>query len=247
MQKDSTIITSSSINNIWPESYIALSEAESFSKPNAPALIDNVTNFGLILTIIIFFLFAYRRILEGLHYILTSFMSLKKVLIIENQSNTQTSRNTLLLFSVVVSSFIIANHNHENKFTDNAYPIIINFAIILLFILGYFLFKRLSLYLISWINFNGIFITINKIFYSYTVLGILLSFIGIIINIIFNNSNLTYTPLYISIGMFLAFLLYFIRGYQLIIANGFSHFFYILYLCTLEILPLIFLAHLIFT
>ncbi|MEG2849274.1 MAG: DUF4271 domain-containing protein, partial [Bacteroidales bacterium] len=64
--------------------------------------------------------------------------------------------------------------------------------------------------------------------------------------IIFNDFEFIYTSLYVSVSLFIPFLLYFIRGYQLIIANGFSKFFYISYLCTLEILPLIILAHLIF-
>ncbi|MEG0517281.1 MAG: DUF4271 domain-containing protein [Bacteroidales bacterium] len=247
MFQDSTTTSSGSINQIWPESYIATAEVESFSRPAAPTLLDSAANAGFILAIILFFLVAYSRILEGFYYILSSFWSLKKILVIESQSNPQTSRNTLLLFSIIVSSFILASSNHENRFADNSYPIIVNFAIILSCIGVYLLFRRCAFYLLSWVNYNGIFNTIHKISYSYLVLGMLFSLIGFLFSIFFDSLDYIYSASYITASMFLAFLFYFIRGYQLIIANGFSHFFYILYLCTLEILPLIILAHLIFT
>lgn len=246
MQQDTTVISSYSVNDVWPQSYIALTEVESFSRPPAPAFIDSIANFGLILAIALFFLFAYNRIIDGLYYVLTSFMSLKKMLIIENQSNTKTSRNTLLLFSIICSSFIVVNYNVENRFIENDYPIIINFLLVLFVAGGYFLFRRVACSLLAWVNSNGIFITVDQIYYSYSVLWILLSIVWFILYIVFPNLDLPQTAFYIIISVLLFFGLYVIRGYQLIIANGFSHFFYILYLCTLEILPVLILVHLIF-
>lgn len=248
MLQDSTIISSSSsINQVWPGSYIAITEVESFSRPAAPTLLDSATNSVLTLAVILFFLVAYGRILEGFYYILSSFWSLKKILTIESQSNPQTSRNTLLLFSIIVSSVILAGSSRENGFLDNSYPVIVNFIIIFSCIGIYLFLRRSALYALSWVNYNGVFKTINKISYSYIVLGLLFSLIGFICSLFFDSFDYIYSAFYIAVSLFLAFLFYFIRGYQLIIANGFSHFFYILYLCTLEILPLIILAHLIFT
>ncbi len=246
MLQDTTIISSYSIEKAWPGCYTALGEVESFSRPAAPYFIDNAANFSLILVIIIFFLFSYERILEGAYYIVTSFMSLKKMLIIEDQYNIQVSRNTLFLYSVVVTSFIIANHSGDIKIPGNTYPVIIKFLIILAGFGGYLLFKKIFFSMLSWINRNGIFTTINKLFYSYTELWILLSLAGIIVNAVFFDADLSLMAFYVSLTAFFSFILYFIRGYQLIITNGFSHFFYILYLCTLEFLPVVILAHLIF-
>lgn len=246
MLQDTIILSASSVEKAWPGCYIALGEVESFSRPAAPYLIDSIVNTGLILLIIFFFLFSYERILEGLYYIVTSFLSLKKMLIIENQFNIQISRNTLFFFLVIIASFIMANRSEAELMLDNTYPVIIRFAVILALTGAYLLFRRIFFSLLSWVNSNGIFMVVNKISYSYLVLWILFALAGLILNTVFLHLDFSLIALYLMAGAFLTFMLYFIRGYQLIVANGFSQFFYILYLCTLEILPMIILAHLIF-
>lgn len=244
MLQDTTAILP--VEQAWPGCYLALGEVESFARPQAPYFVDNLANFVLILLIIVFFLFAYERILEGLHYILSSFLSLKKMLIIENQYNTQVSRNTLLIFSAIVLSFILANHNEEAEIVDNTYPVVFRFLLIFVGLAGYLLFKRVFFQILSWVNCSNVFMTVNKISYSYMILWILIVLVGAILNAVFFNLDFSLVALYVCLSAILVFPLYFIRGYQLIISNGFSQFFYILYLCTLEILPVMILVHLIF-
>jgi len=86
---------------------------------------------------------------------------------------------------------------------------------------------------------------VEKIGYNHLIISVLFTFPTILITILWPDLEfisqikiLIYCCLFIY-GIFL------IRSYQIIISNHYSHFFFILYLCTLELLPAALIANII--
>lgn len=230
------------ITRAWPESYMVPLPDSIPAIKTVPTTTDSIADFIILTLILLFFILAYRRIVEGIYYTAGAVFNLKKLLIIENQSNTKGSRDTLLLFSFLTAAFVLSDYNARYHFIENRLPVYLNFIFILLILGGYILFKIVSYTLLDWANNTSVFKTLHKIGYTYTIWGFLTGLAGLIVFLIFPQIGSGPVGIYTGICALTAFFLYFIRGYQLIIANRFSHFFWILYLCTFEILPVLLAA-----
>ena len=232
----------------WPESYTLPPPAGLPPGAKAvPSVTDSIADVVILILILVFFILAYKRILEGIYYTAGAVFNLKKLLIIENQSNTKESRDTLLLFSFLIAAFVFSDYNARYHFLENHFPVYLNFILILLSLGGYILFKQISFALLGWVNRSSVFKTLHKIGYTYTIWGFLTGMAGFLVIIIYPQIHFGSVGIYMAACALTAFFLYFIRGYQLIIANQFSHFFWILYLCTLEILPVLLTAYIVFS
>ena len=232
------------VQQLWKESYIALSEIEA---PVGIILDDpwrDIANFIIIMALILFLIIAHRRILEGLRIIGHGVISQKKLLDIEKQSNLQVCRNTLFAFLTLCCSFVFANIAHATKIIGSSYTVPIKFIGIAFVIFIFFILRRGALRFLAWLNKNSIFKLIDKISLTYTCIwyiAILCCFFVIKSIPSVPMGTMRYCLIY-SLLSILA--LYFLQLYIIFIQKGFSHFFYILYLCTLEILPVIMLLHL---
>ncbi len=231
--------------NAWPESYIAIDNIIEHSAGNSMPFIDNIANLCISAVIIILFLFAFSRILEGIYAVALSVFNAKRLLAIERQANLFGSRNILLLFSIIVSVFIFINYNNTKILLNDNYPLGVRFLTILTLILLYFGIRYTTFKILDWVNRKRVFKYVNRFYYTHAILGVLLISSGFVFNIIVPAIPQIWISTYIICVVSLTLILYFIRGYQIIISNGFSHFFWILYLCTLEILPSIAILHLI--
>lgn len=233
------------IRQAWPESYVAVNEISGMSGTTLLSFTDSITNMVIVLGMILFFLFSFNRIAKGSYAVLASVFNYKRLLVIESEPNLQVSRNTLFLFSLIISAFIFANYNAIRPILENDYPTGIIFIFAMAAILLYFLFRRIAFTILNWVNQKSCFKYLDRFFYTYAILSFFLSLFVFFVSVIFPEIPFHYIALYMCILAFLPIFIYFIRGYQLIISNGFSLFFWILYLCTLEILPLLIIAYLI--
>ena len=232
------------VQQLWKESYIALSEIE---VPMGIIIDDpwrDIANFIIIITLVLFLIIAHRRILEGLKNIFYAMFSQKTLLNIEKQSNLQVCRNTLFAFLTLCCSFVFANIAHATKIIGSSYTVPIKFVGISVVIFIFFLLRRGALYFLAWLNRNSMFKLVDKISLTYTCIWYI-----VILCCFFVIKSIPSAPMgtmrYCLIYSLLSvLLLYFLQLYIIFIQKGFSHFFYILYLCTLEILPVIVLLHL---
>ena len=104
-----------------------------------------------------------------------------------------------------------------------------------------FVFRKISLSLLDWINNTEVFTRVEGALMYY--LGTLFCFVLPLLVMfgLFEKSMLIIVPVLLVLTI-VTLLLYYIRIGRLIFTNGFSLFFYFVYLCTLEILPLVILV-----
>lgn len=240
-----TFVQAAPITEAWPESRIAFNDTAADRVIEVLSLADTLSNVYIVIGLITLFLFTFGRIAEGLHAVAISIFDYKRLLSIERQANLYTSRNTLLLFSVIVSSFIFANYNSHSSLLNNNFSIGINFLFCLAFIAGYFTLRYVFFRILGWTNCCSIFKYLNRLYYTYAIMGIVLIILVFLVYMIFPSIPVSGIVTCIAAMAAVTLCAYFIRGYQIIISNGFSLFFWILYLCTLEILPLLVIWHII--
>lgn len=233
------------VADLWPESYIAVNEVAS-TLPFIPvSFINEIANFVIVLSIISLFIITFMRIAEGLFSAAVSAFNLKALINIEQQIHIQTSRNITLIFSILLAAFIFANYNSSHPVLENHFPTGINFILAIVAVAGYFIFRKLVSILLNWVNRCSFFTLLNRFYYTYSILFACLAIIGFISYIIFPQITFRHIAHYTLSVIILTNLLYYIRSYQLIISNGFSQSFLILYLCTLEFLPQLIIAYII--
>jgi hypothetical protein len=233
------------IENIWPESYNVLETLSAGTGDVVLSFADTVTNFGIVGLIIGFFLFAFGRIADGFEVVVVSLFNYKELVKIEGQTNLFMSRNILLAFSLLVLSFIFANSDISHYLGKHKYPVGITFALSLALFMGYFMARRIAFYVLNWVNRCNFFKHISRIYYTHLTLAAIFSIVGLVLYMLLPNMGSALLKYYLFPTLAVVFTVYFLRCYKIIISNGFSNFFWILYICTLEILPLVVLGHVI--
>ena len=216
------------IQQIWKESHIALQSIVTAEPPEAgyPVSVPIIAS-----VLLLALLYGFPILTSGFISAAEALFRRKKLSLIEHSSGQKTNREITLLFIIVLFSFISSN--------GQTLPFFYFFLGILLF-----LFIRLCIFLLlDWIGKSQTFKELNGYFHNYFIILCTVSLIGSLLCLLFPGLNVrwvTYTVEALSAAILTGF---FISGYQLIISNGFSHSFWILYLCTLEILPLIVFMH----
>ena len=233
------------MDGIWPGSYKVLEGLSVVSEGGAGSFTDAIANVCIVVPIIIFFLLGLVRITDGLQIVLSGAVNYRNLLKIEEHASLYTSRNTLLTFLVFVFSFMMANCNLPYIFVEETGEIWIRFLTVILFFILYFVYRQVVSALLNWVNRCKVFRYITKIYYTYTALALLLAISGFSLYMLFPGIGESFLNIYLLCSLSVIAVTCFVRGNQIIISNGFSHFFWILYLCTLEILPLVVLWHII--
>ena len=140
------------IEELWSGSCNALQEIE---VPAGISLGDpyrDITNVIIISALVIYLLFAHRRIVKGLSIVLQGIFSHKKLMGIEAQSNLQVCRNTLFSFLTICTSFVFANIAYATKTIGYEYTLPVRFAGILGAFVIYFALKHISIRFLAWLN-----------------------------------------------------------------------------------------------
>ena len=232
------------IQELWQESYIALNEIEIPAAAAAGDPLRDITNLLVITVLVAFLMIGYRRILEGFALVGGAMTSNKRLLEIEGQSNLQICRNTLFQFLTIFSSFIFANIAYATNIIGSSYTLPIRFGGILGFIVLFFLFRRMALQFLCWVNVTSVFKLVRKISLTYACAWYI-----IVLFCFFAIKSIPSAPMEhmrycIIFSLLPVMTLYFFSIFRIFISKGFSPFFYILYLCTLEILPIVMLLYL---
>ncbi len=236
------------VGKLWPESFVVLNESISGADELMLSFSDTLINLGLVITIIAFFLLSFARIAEGVATVAVSVFSYKNLIKIEEQANLYISRNVLLIFSSLVFAFMFSNSDIAFDYVgEEKFSVGITFVATLLLILLYFLFRNLSFFMLNWVNRCKAFKYLSRIYYTHVALGMVFSILGLLIYMLFPGVGSSFLKIYLFVSLSALSVMYFVRGNQIIISNGFSHFFWILYLCTLEILPLVVIGHVMFS
>lgn len=239
MGADSTITTIPNISQLWDKSYVAISEIATNESSYFISFSNKIEELIIICCIIVFFIGAYHRIVDGLYYVFSSFYSLKKTLNIDLQNNTYACKNTLFYFLSICVSFMGGNILETWSIKGNSYTTLVIFLMCCGFIFCYFLFKKISLDILGWVHKNSTFSTVFKMSITYTIVNYTLLICGFIIYRAIESISPDILIKYSLACTFLSLIMFYASAYKIFLANGFSHFFYILYLCTLEILPMV--------
>ena len=236
------------IGELWKESYVALEE---IMVPAAGFISEDpyrdIANFFIIIALVIFLIFAHRRIIVGTANVLAALFSTKRLVAIEKQSNLLVCRNTLFMFLTICTSFLFANISYATKMIGHTYSVPVKFGGILAAILLYFLLRRIVLRFLAWLNRNPVLNLTDKLAHTFSCLwymAVLCSFLVIKSIPSAPMGTMRYCMIFSTLIIFVP---YFFALYKIFLQKGISHFFYFLYLCTLEILPIALLFHLNFS
>lgn len=235
------------IEELWSGSCTALQEIEIPAGISLGDPYRDISNVFIITALVLFLLFANRRIIIGLTNVLQGLFNHKKLMGIEAQSNIQICRNTLFMFLTLCTSFLLANIAYATKTIGYESTLPIRFAGILGTLVIYFFIKRLSLNFLAWLNKKPAIKLVQKISYTYACIWyilVLCCFIAIKSISSAPMGNMRYCMVFSLLPIML---MYFFSIFRIFLQKGFSHFFYILYLCTLEILPIAMLLYLNFS
>ena len=232
------------IQELWRESYIALNEIEIPAATTTGDPLRDITNLLIITILVALLIIGYRRIIEGVSIVWKGMLSNKQLFSIEEQSNLQVCRNTLFQFLTIFTSFIFANIASTIDLAVGSLSLPVKFLGILGFIAIYFLGKGMILQFLCWVNITSVFKQIFKTSLTYTCIWyiiILFCFFSIKYISFFPMEHMRYCIIF---SLLPVMALYFFSIFRIFISKGFSPFFYILYLCTLEILPIVVLMYL---
>ena len=234
----------SPIQELWRESYLALDEIGVAAAVSSDDPMRDITNSIIITGLVLMLIFAHRRILSGFLNIFKALTSTKKLLGIENQSNLQVCRNTLFQFLSLCISFMFANIGYATKFIGYNNPLPLKFAGILGFIILYFFTRRIIFNFLAWVNNKSAIKLVHKISYTYACLWFICILCCFIVIKSIPYAPMAYMRYCVIFSLLIITPLYFSSIFKIFISKGFSLFFYILYLCTLEILPIAMLLYL---
>lgn len=105
-------------------------------------------------------------------------------------------------------------------------------------IAGILLLREAVLALVGWLSGSPATIrAIAKVGYGVFILVALASFLPAPVILLFPPQVLSFYRIYLAIIALIGYIMYVIRSFSLISSTGFSRFYWVLYLCTLEILP----------
>lgn len=97
---------------------------------------------------------------------------------------------------------------------------------------------------LSWITRDkNSFRLVERISYNHIIISVLLTFPAVLTIILLPGVEVVTQLMILAICCLLVYILFLVRSYQIIISNHYSHFFIILYLCTLEFLPTVLIAN----
>lgn len=232
------------VGELWQESYTALHEIEIPAGISLDDPYRDISNVVIIALLVTYLLFAYRRILKGLSNVAKGIFNHKKLMGIDKQSNLQMCRNSLFYFLTLSASFVFANIAYATKIIGYGYTLPIRFAMILTTIALFFFIRDISLQFLAWVNKRPAIKLIHKISYTYTCVWYILVLCCFIAIKSISSAPMGYMRYCMIYSLLPVMILYFFSIFRIFVSKGFSHFFYILYICTLEILPIAMLLYL---
>ena len=191
----------------------------------------------LFVAIMAFFISSTKKIADGVGRALLSMFSLNKILETDRELILKVNREYALTFLAVLSSFLISYHIEYKGDAVSIEQIYLFFQILIGLTL-YFLVRRGVLALLDYVNDTNCFKTIHQIFKNYLIIALFgIISVGLICMFTHQIGNRTLIICILSCCS-VSFAIYLYMATSIFFKNKFSLFFYILYICALEILPI---------
>lgn len=204
----------------------------------------NLLLSGIILTFLIILIIFSRELISALPAVFKSIFSLKNHYKLEERLSLSNMRNIVFVISLIYFPVIITIM--ADNFISSEFGIYPPFFLILFFLslIAIGVAKKLIFKLLSWLNRDKYtFASLEKTGFNHVIVAAIVTFPSLMAKL-FNPELTEETLIYaMAFSILPIYILYIFRSYQIIIGNRFSPFFYILYLCGAEILPIVLLAH----
>jgi hypothetical protein len=204
----------------------------------------NIFTSSFILLFFILIAVFFRDIQSTTSYLIQNIFKFKPQLAFEEKLSSVNQRNRTFLISIVFLALFFTL-SFGDYFTEKTglreyYVPLILIAVVLV----YWTFKSIALRFTGWLtNDKQTFSLIAKIGYNHLIMA---SFLTLPVIIIPFFTTAEYEPIllkYLLYSYLTVYAIYLARVYQTIISSHFSHVFYILYLCSAEILPMALLTN----
>lgn len=209
-----------------------------------PSYVERYSNLVIFTFLFIYFAIYTRRIIEGITRSFSSMFNLKKLKNIDWELTLRGNRNTSFIFSTFLFIFILCYHCSTIDKFDKYYT----WELFLIAILGwgfYLLIKLLISIILDYVNDTSIFREINRFFRNYIIIATISSSLIAIILYLLPITVYLFVNVWIIVCFVISYIAYFVMIYNLFKENKFPILFYILYICALEILPIVLLGKLI--
>jgi len=229
----------SPINSLWGSQTLSTTLLGHFNNTKQENNTNGYIVSGFVLLFLIFLLLFFREILATVPNVIKNTFNFRAQKALEEKLSSVNQRNiTALIGALSLTLFIVltfGDYFKESTGTESYMLIPMSLGIMG----GYWVFKSIMLIFTRWISkVKTPFKLIGKIGYNHLILASTFTIPIIIIPIFIVGFDELLLLKLLTICYLILFLLYLIRVYQIIISYHFSHFFYILYLCTVEILPI---------
>ncbi len=198
---------------------------------------DIYIRLGVFVFLFAVFIIFTKKITEGIARSFISAFNIKKLLEIDRELLLKTNRNYALVFLLPMGAFLLSYKTINPSSIECCSPSLL-FLIICLGSAAYLLLKAGALSLLDYVNQTTCFKAINRFFRNYLIISLTTIIIGnlfsFLIPIIKNNVLI----IWVIVCCVVPYFIYLCMASKIIFENKFSLFFYILYICALEILPL---------
>lgn len=212
LAKDSSV----SITQAWSGTKLAPGSA--VGTPAVKTPVQKYADMGIVLLLIVFFLVATGRIIEGLGRAFWASLLMKRQIEVDDDLALSSSRNIAFFFLFPVAVFAFA-------------PSTEYFVLVLAACAVYLALKYGILAVLDYVNGTNVFKFIGRVGANYLIMAVPFLLLYKI------------NP-YLSLLCAIPAILYLVMVSRIILKNNFSVFFYILYICTLELLPAVLLIRL---
>ena len=219
------------ISDCWQGSRLSL-VAEPHSMPIRPPESDILLSL-VVASLLVLFIIFNRRVINAVFCSFSVLTNKRRIREIFNENYNNVSIRVTFLICLPLLSFILYRTGVA------AYGFLITLAALAVF----FLFKQISFLIMSWLwGRKEVVHTVSRLNYATVIMVTLTSIpVAVMLRII---PDVGYMVVLITLGVIFIvwYLLYLIKSVEIFISSGFSHFLGFLYLCGLELLPVILLA-----
>ncbi len=225
--------TLNTIDEAWKGSFLVLGDVSASGSVDAPAY-----TFMSICVIILLFLFLifFKRVVIAVQSSFLVLVKRKDYIAVFDDKYSLSS--IIITFSIAVPTLAFVLYNNEMSGTG--------YFNTLLLLAGYFVVKHILYMITGWMsNQKETFLILEKTGFCAFIVITTLSMVTLPVSYFFSGIHHNFDNIFVAGVSAIIILMYFVKGYKIFISSIFSHFFWFLYLCTLELLPLCLLIDLI--
>ncbi|MBQ4197325.1 MAG: hypothetical protein II659_05690 [Bacteroidales bacterium] len=201
--------TDTSILQVWRGTKASQTKASEVAK--VETVTERYMDMGIVLLLVVFFIVATERILEGLAGAFRASFLISRQEEIDDDLSLKSSKNIAVLFLLPAALFAVSSSP-------------MNFLFMTAGAVGYFGIKFGIFCILDYVNRTTVFKFIGRVFLNYVIIATALLFLAKI-------------NIWLSVLCVIPAVMYLVMASRIILKNNFSVFFYILYLCSLELLP----------